>query len=376
MAGPSLNAYLGIAFLVTGTLATFLMYHCWGYPYDRKNHKSSAPESLVFLHRLLGYVYLGIYAYLMVQMVPRLWNYQVELPARTVVHLSCGMLIGAILFCKIMIVRFFKHLEGPLVPFLGTTLWLCTCLVVFLSIPFSMRETFLNRQALPDSAARAANLERVGTALQSIGLEDETLLDQLSSTNGLNVGRGILLNKCTACHDLRHVLARNRTASKWRSTVSRMAGLSTTLAPITEVEQWQVTAYLIAISPDLLETAKKKQQETRAAAKTKQALQSVLAQTSGATAVEKASLTDDPPVNISHPEPTLVPKNYNASVARRLYENKCSQCHGLEDVENYEFTDFADAEDVLTRMTTKPGFDATEKELAFMLHLLKMEFVQ
>ncbi len=370
MAGPSLNAYLGIAFFVVGTLATFLMYHCWGYPYDKKTHKSSAPESLVFTHRLLGYIYLGIYAYLMVQMIPRMWNYQVELPARTVVHLSCGMMIGAILFAKIMIVRFFKHLEGPLVPFLGTTLWLCTCLVVFLSIPFSMRESFLNSQALPDSAARAENLQRVGTSLESIGLEDENLLAQLSSTNGLNAGRGILLNKCTACHDLRHVLAKNRTASQWRSTVSRMAGLSTTLAPIDEVEEWQVTAYLIAISPDLVETAKRKQKETKAANKTKQALQSAIAQTS-----DKSAPTADK-VDGGESVELIAPQNYNAAVARSLYEKKCSLCHGLEDVENYDFVDFADAEDVLTRMTIKPGFDASEKELAFMLHLLKTEFVK
>jgi len=329
MAGPSLNAFLGIAFFVVGTLATFLMYHCWGYPYDKKTHKSSAPESLVFTHRLLGYIYLGIYVYLMIQMIPRMWNYQVELPPRTVVHLSCGMMIGAILFAKIMIVRFFKHLEGPLVPFLGTMLWLCTCLVVFLSIP----------------------------------------LDQLSSTTGLNAGRNVLLNKCTACHDLRHVLAKNRTAKQWRSTVKRMAGLSTTLSPINEDEEWQVTAYLIAISPDLVETAKQKQKETKKAAKNKQAIQSAIAQTNAGSAKPAEDPAPSAPA-------VVAPQNYNAAVARSLYEQKCSLCHGLDEVENYDFADFADAEDVLTRMTAKPGFDASEKELAFLLHLLKTEFVK
>ena len=43
----------------------------------------------------MGYAYLTIYVVLMVQMIPRLWQYQVELPARTVVHLSMGGLIGA-----------------------------------------------------------------------------------------------------------------------------------------------------------------------------------------------------------------------------------------------------------------------------------------
>ena len=366
MSGPSLNAILGIAFFISGTAATFLMYHCWGYPYDKEKHKSSAPESLVFTHRLLGYIYLGIYVYLMVQMVPRMWNYQVELPARTVVHLACGMLIGAILFAKIMIVRFFKHLEGPLIPFLGTTLWLCTCLVVFLSIPFSMRESFLHSQALPDSAARAENLKRVSQSLQDIGLTEEALLNETASTNGLTLGREVLLNQCTKCHDLRHVLAKNRTASKWRSTVTRMAGLSTTLAPIDEAQQWQVTAYLIAISPDLVETAKKKRKEIKAANQTNNALKTAIAQSGNSGGADPS---------VPGATGSSAPQNYNATEARKLYEKKCSQCHGLEDVENYNFVDDNDAEETLTRMTNERGMEATEQELGFLLHLLKTEFV-
>jgi len=37
----------------------------------------------MLLHRLLGYGYLAIYVYLMWQMLPRMWSYQVQLPAPT-----------------------------------------------------------------------------------------------------------------------------------------------------------------------------------------------------------------------------------------------------------------------------------------------------
>ena len=366
MFGLSLNAVLGVAFFISGTLATFLMYHLWGYPYDKKTHKSSAPDYLVFIHRLLGYIYLGIYVYLMIQMVPRMWNYQIELPPRTVVHLCCGMLIGAILFAKLMIVWFFKHLEGPLVPVLGTSMWLCTCLVIFLSVPFSARESYLNKQALPDSAARAEKLQRVETQLREIGFSDENLLANIVSTNGLNAGREVLLEKCVMCHDLRHVLARNRTPAKWRSTVNRMAKLAATISPIDDLEQWQVTAYLIAISPELVQTAKSKRAELKQEDAARQSLTNVLKD-------EEAEQSVDAPaqsVSISEPE------GYNASATRTLYESKCSQCHGLDEVENYGFTDDADIEDVLTRMTEKPGFEADEAELASLLYFLKTEFVK
>ncbi|MBL8114629.1 MAG: hypothetical protein JNK60_17240, partial [Acidobacteria bacterium] len=113
------NAVLGIAFLLVGLAATLLMYHLWGYPYDKEKHKSSAPRWLMRVHRALGLVYAAIYVVLMWQMVPRLLAYQIELPARTVVHMVMGMTIGVILVLKIVIVRWCKHLEGDLVPLLG-----------------------------------------------------------------------------------------------------------------------------------------------------------------------------------------------------------------------------------------------------------------
>src|ERR1700678_1118042 len=104
------NAVLGLLFMGFGAGASFLMYYLWGFPFDHETHTSEAPRPLMLLHRVLGYIYAGIFVYLMVQMVPRLWNYEIELPARTVVHLVVGLVIGITLLIKIMIVRFFKHL--------------------------------------------------------------------------------------------------------------------------------------------------------------------------------------------------------------------------------------------------------------------------
>ena len=76
------NEVFGVAFLVVAGALVFLMFKVWGYPYDKATNKSTAPASLVRTHRLLGYIYVAIYVYLMWDMVPRLWTYQVELPAR------------------------------------------------------------------------------------------------------------------------------------------------------------------------------------------------------------------------------------------------------------------------------------------------------
>lgn len=123
------NAVLGIVFLLLSAAGTFLMYELWRYPFDHEQHKSSAPPGWMRFHRYIGYAYGVLYLYFMSQMVPRLWAYQVEFPARTVIHLVLGMSIGILLVIKIAIVKWFKHLESTLVPFLGTALFICTFLV-------------------------------------------------------------------------------------------------------------------------------------------------------------------------------------------------------------------------------------------------------
>ena len=91
---------LGLAFLLVATAATFLMFYQWGFPYDKVKDQSQAPSWLTPTLRVLGYLYLLIYIYMMWTMVPRLWTYQIELPARTVAHLVLGIAIGAMLLIK------------------------------------------------------------------------------------------------------------------------------------------------------------------------------------------------------------------------------------------------------------------------------------
>ncbi len=75
---------------------------------------AASPASRAILaHRVFGYVFLVIYFVLLVQMIPRLWTYQIEFPARTVVHLSLGMAVGTILILKITIVTTNEGRGGP-----------------------------------------------------------------------------------------------------------------------------------------------------------------------------------------------------------------------------------------------------------------------
>src|SRR5580700_1492348 len=304
------NSLLAIAFLGVGAAATFLMYHLWGYPYDKEKLQSSAPRALIHLHRWLGYAYLILYVYFLVQMVPRLWNYQIEFPARTVVHITLGMLIGVILVIKLAIVRFFRHMEARMLPFLGTSLLICTALLIALSAPFAMRERYLRAAARSGNSLDPVNLERVHTLLSQAGFTEKDELERLTSPDGLERGQAVLTQKCVVCHDLRTVLVRPRTPDNWRAIVQRMAERSAQFDTITEVEQSQVTAYLVTIAPQLQRATRAKRTQTINVDKAAQALQS-------AGALLATGRTTS-----------------NLEGAKRIFQSKCSQCHDLKQIDD------------------------------------------
>jgi cytochrome c553 len=339
------NSLLGMLFLALAALITFLMFYVWKFPFDHDKLRSSAPPKAILTHRVLGYAFVFIYICIMWNMVPRLWSYQIELPARTVVHLALGIMIGALLFIKIVIVRYFKHMEAKLAPYLGTALFLCSFLLIFLVLPFSLRDTYLESKALGDDVLVEERAQRVRDLLPGAGLEDEQLLNELATRKGLIAGRRILSVKCVQCHDLRTVLARPRTPKAWKQTVSRMASRSTILNPITEDDQWFVTAYLVAVSPTLQETLKQRR---------KMGVDTAQAQSNMSAAVKLTDADDT---------------DYDTAKAEKLFQQTCSQCHSYTQVENAPPGSRGEATALVQRMVGN-GLSASETDLNTIIHYL------
>jgi len=331
-----MNVLLGLSFLGLALANTLLMYHLWGFPYDKATHRSSAPRGLVLTHRATGYAYLAIYIYLMGEMLPRLWHYQVELPPRSVIHLVLGLSIGIVLIIKIAIVRYFKHMESTLIPMLGTTLLVCTTLLVGLSVPFVFKEQYMSQQAF-GSVLAPENLSRIKALLPRAGFPAGTNLDKLASIEGLQAGRRVLLSKCVQCHDLRTVLARPKTPEAWLQTVNRMADRAVIGKPIDREERWHVAAYLVAISPELqqaLVVRRKQELETQAT------VESVKHLPGG--------------------------QSFDPDTARQTFEAKCAQCHALPKPPT---TDPGEIKEIVARMT-RNGLVASPEELAqIVFHL-------
>ena len=347
------NAILGLVFLLLSAAGTFLMFHLWKYPFDHEKLRSSAPRGPVRLHHFIGYGYAIIYIYLMTQMLPRLWTYEVEFPARTVAHFVIGMSIGVILLVKVAIVRFFKHLESTLVPFLGTLLFVCTCLLIGLSVPFALKEQYLQRKAVGGTAFSSENLERVKKLLPKAGFPQRTRLEALASVSSLKQGRDVLLTKCVRCHDLRTVLVRPRTPDNWVQTVSRMADRSV-FDVISNEEQFSVATYLIAISPDLQKGVHQKMEQMTKIAETKAKVQEI-----ASPAILEAATT----------------RVFDMVTAKETFEMTCSQCHSLKNVDRSPPQSAEEVRALIARMVDN-GLDAPQPDLEQIVFYLTKTYAK
>jgi len=345
----AVTGVLGVLFLGLAVAATLLMFQFWGYPYDEVNKKSSCPQWKMNIHRGVGYAYFIVYIILMSQMVPRMWTYQVEFPARTVAHIILGITIGVILVVKISILRWFRHFE-EMMPTLGLLLLLCTFLLVGLSVPFVLKERVL--ASTGDGVFADANRQRVATLLVAAGVTDtEAGAGDITTVRGLQKGREVLLSKCTYCHDLRTAISRPRTPKDWFRTVTRMAEKPSLGPQLSPAEVVSTTAYLVAITPDLQNSAAKKRQEEK---------------DRKAAMVAAKSVATAPP-----PAADAPPKTFDATKAKELYDEVCSQCHGLEDVDDAPPTSAKETDELIERMVEN-GLEESKEDLTLIRgHMLK-----
>ncbi len=310
--GTALSMWLGIAFLLIGIAATILQAWLWSFPMvpdpggPDPNGRSTAPPFWTKMHRLLGLLFVVIYVFMMWHMIPRLWEYQFELPARTVIHAVMGIIIGCLLIAKIAIIRWFQHF-GTSLPALGLGVMMCTVVLATLSLPFAMRAHGMNAHVFEPE-----NLSRVQRVLASSEIEgiDARKAAQLVTHDSMKEGRDVLMYKCAVCHDMRTVLMKPRSASSWYKLSDRMADKPNLGPPLLPEDIPMVTAYLVAISPNLQKTVKDKRADKRQKAER-------------AAGVQLAAETK----TVAHKEEAP----YDKEAAKDLYEDQCTQCHELED---------------------------------------------
>ena len=348
--GTALSMWLGIAFLVIGIAATILQAWLWSFPMlpdpggPDPNGISSAPPFWTKTHRVLGLLFVVIYIFMMWHMIPRLWEYQFELPARTVMHAVMGIMIGCLLIAKIAIIRWFQHF-GTSLPALGLGIMMCTVILATLSLPFAMRAHGMNVRVFEPE-----NLSRVQRVLASSGIEgiDARRSADLVTRESMNKGRDVLMYKCAVCHDMRTILMKPRSASSWYKISDRMAEKPNLGPPLLPEDIPLVTAYLVAISPNLQETVKGKREDERKKAERAAGVQQVTEKK--VTAKEEDS--------------------YDAEAAKVLYEDQCTQCHELDDTIDHGPDTYEGWTKVVQQMIVEEEAEITDEQASIIIRYL------
>jgi cytochrome c5 len=345
----STSMWLGILFLVLAVTAVLLQAWLWGPKFWNETlKKTEAPKAWLRVHAAVGYTYGIIYVVMMWNMFPRLWEYQYELPARSVIHAVIAIVLGVLLFTKIIILLFFRHFEEAL-PRFGFGIMLCTVVLISLSVPHAARALDLQgRIADPDNIARVEQI--LGEIDFGEGAPD---VAELTSHSGLQKGRDLLVNKCVSCHDMRTILLMPRTGARWHEIVVRMQDKPDPFSsdPLTDEEVPYVTAYLIAITPDIQASRKRKVEQER------ELQESQAATVAAMTAPEVVEAAAAPSLAVDEDK------------GKAILEARCKDCHELDEIESFGGADVAGWAKVITDMVEE-GAEITDEEAKLLAPFL------
>ncbi|HWB73314.1 MAG TPA: hypothetical protein VG755_00135 [Nannocystaceae bacterium] len=360
----TLSMWLGITFVGLAIAAVVLQAWLWNPKYwDEVAKKTRAPRGGLLVHRWVGILFTIIYVVMMWNMLPRLWQYQVELPARTVIHALAGILLGVFLITKLVILRWFRHFEESM-PKLGFGILVCTLVLGTLSIPYALRA-----QGLGAGVMTAENLARVRGLLETVKFADDVDRDELVTRKGLDRGRKVLVEQCTSCHDMRTILARPRTADGWLDVSERMLEKPSVFGkPIDAAELPYLVAYLSAITPELQESRKREMADDRARA-TMMAAAGMLPMTVTPATPPPVPATPAMPV-----DPFSVPPSsaVSAAQAKAALQSACTQCHELDEIDKHGKDDVAGWTKVVRDMIAE-GADIPESDGRIIVELLARE---
>jgi len=341
----TLSMWLGIAFLFLAIIAVLLQAWLWGPKFwNDEKKKTEAPRAWLRLHAFAGYAYGLIYVVMMWNMLPRLWEYQYELPARTVFHAVLAITIGVLLICKILILIFFRHFEEAM-PRYGFALLLCTVVMTTLSVPYALRAHDLDgRTADPE------NIERVRTLLSDVDLGEGVDVEELVTPAAFYRGRVVLVGKCITCHDMRTILAKPRTAKGWQSINMRMLEKPAVFGERLDLEDLPyVTAYLVAITPDIQRSAKSRREDSR-----------------------ELMARSDAVVEAMH-DAVVTAAAVDEVAGEAALQTKCVECHDLDDVSAHGGDDAAGWRSVIAAMVDE-GAELTDEEITLLTNYLVFKY--
>ncbi|MCI5208679.1 MAG: hypothetical protein D3910_07775 [Candidatus Electrothrix sp. ATG2] len=208
---PHFSSMLATLLVVIGGVTVLIMLEMTGKVRDSPRRKG-----WILLHRILGYLFLVLFAAMLVFMVIKAGGFQEELPARAMIHIILALLLVPLIMIKVVIARRHAQLSTKLI-LLG--------LAIF-GLSFGLTGITAGYYALHRSDYKYAVLSDV----------DDDILN-------VEIGQKITNRKCSKCHSLERVYQSYKSDIAWTHTITKMAELD--YPNITNFDVKQIVGYLV-----------------------------------------------------------------------------------------------------------------------------------
>ena len=128
---PVVGVSLGLVFVALATLNVVTILES-----SRRERTQWTQARLIALHRVSGYLFIGLFAVMVWSMSKRLIGSPEALSGGTVAHVALAILLGPLLFAKVMVARRYKNHYAILFP-LGLSIFSISVVLVFIrALPF------------------------------------------------------------------------------------------------------------------------------------------------------------------------------------------------------------------------------------------------
>jgi hypothetical protein len=153
-----------------------------------KGKPARRPGLWLWVHRVAGYAFFGVVAAMAVAMLARLPGYGEVFSTRVGWHVAEGFALTAAVISKWLVVRVFRS-QLSMAPTLGLTIFA----LIFSMVNFTATVDVLMAAAGPPALTRE-----------------------------VAVAQDVAAEKCTRCHSLKRVFARDRAPGEWPAVVAAM----------------------------------------------------------------------------------------------------------------------------------------------------------
>lgn len=217
MLSPSVSIALGFAFVLLGGINVWLVLEAWS-----RVKVARASARMLTLHRIGGYLFIGLFCVMTYYMLARLGSGGDNSPSVTL-HMAMAMILSPLLFMKVLIARCYKNQQNLLMP-LGLTIFVLSFVLIA-----STAGPYLTR---------ASKIERV---LVNPGVQAKPVAIDVNEATDL------MQKRCSKCHNLDRVVGARKDAPGWIRTVDRMRAMPG--AEISGTEAQMIVSYLVSQNP-------------------------------------------------------------------------------------------------------------------------------